>query len=45
MKDEVSIEKGKFDRLLKKMLVTPPLPKSAVKVAKPKPKKKKNGPK
>ena len=37
---EIAIDKEKFDNLLKKMLATPPLPKSEVKVAKPKPKKK-----
>jgi len=37
---EIAIDKGKFDALLKKMLDTPPLPKSEVKVANPKPKKK-----
>jgi hypothetical protein len=36
----VTVDKSKFDALLGKMLVTPPLPKSAVRVAKPKPKKK-----
>lgn len=37
---EVTIEKAKFDALLRKMLATPPLPKSEVKADKPKPKKK-----
>lgn len=37
---EIKIEKAKFDRLLQKMLETPPLPKSDVRVDKPKPKKK-----
>jgi hypothetical protein len=36
----VTVQKDKFDALLKKMLDTPPLPKSEVKVDKPKPKKK-----
>jgi len=38
---EIAVDKDKFDSLLRKMLETPPLPKSAVKVEKPKPKKKK----
>jgi hypothetical protein len=38
---EIKIEKEKFDALLQKMLKTPPLPKSEVRVAKPKPKKRK----
>ena len=38
MKD-ATVNKSKFDALLGRMLATPPLPKSAVKVAKPKPKK------
>jgi hypothetical protein len=38
MKD-ATVNKSKFEALLGKMLATPPLPKSAVKVAKPKPKK------
>jgi len=42
MNDDLIANKGKFDRLLRKMLATPPLPKSEVKVAKPKPKKRKN---
>jgi hypothetical protein len=29
--DEVTVDKNKFDRLLRKMLATPPLPKSEVK--------------
>jgi hypothetical protein len=41
MADEITVNKRKFDALLQKMLKTPPLPKSEVKVAKPKPKKKK----
>lgn len=36
---DVKVNKDKFDALLKKMLSTPPLPSSEVKVAKPKPKK------
>jgi hypothetical protein len=40
--DPVTVDKNKFDELLRKMLETPPLPKSEVKVANPKPKKKKN---
>jgi hypothetical protein len=36
---DITADKAKFDALLKKMLATPPLPKSDVKVAKPKPKK------
>jgi|HubBroStandDraft_4_1064222.scaffolds.fasta_scaffold5681666_1 hypothetical protein len=39
--NEIVVDKGKFDRLLGKMLTTPPLPKSEVKVANPKPKKRK----
>jgi len=35
------VDKDKFDRLLSKMLSIPPLPKAAIRVAKPKPKKKK----
>jgi hypothetical protein len=38
--DEITVNKEKFDTLLRQMLKTPPLPKSKVKVAKPKPKKK-----
>jgi hypothetical protein len=41
MPDDVVVDKKKFDRLLRKMLETDPLPASDVKVAKPKPKKKK----
>ena len=37
---EIKVDKEKFDHLLQKMLQTPPLPKSEVRVAKPKPKKK-----
>jgi hypothetical protein len=40
MPKDIVVDKGKFDRLLRKMLNTPPLPKSEVRVAKPKPKKK-----
>lgn len=42
MKQDIAVDKTKFDALLRKMLATPPLPKSEVKVAKPKPKKRKN---
>jgi hypothetical protein len=38
---DITIEKGKFDALLQKMLKTAPLPKSEVRVTKPKPKKRK----
>jgi hypothetical protein len=41
MPDDLVVDKEKFDDLLKTMLNTPPLPKSEVKVANPKPKKKK----
>jgi len=41
MPDEILVDKTKFDRLLRKMVNTPPLPKSEVKVAKPKPNKSK----
>jgi len=37
--EDVTVNKAKFDALLGRMLATPPLPKSAVKVANPKPKK------
>ena len=37
---DITVPKEKFDKLLRKMLETPPLPKSEVKVQKPKPKKK-----
>ena len=37
---EVTIQKEKFDKLLRQMLKTTPLPKSEVKVEKAKPKKK-----
>jgi hypothetical protein len=40
-KTEIVVGKTKFDALLTRMLNTPPLPKSEVKVAHPKPKKKK----
>jgi len=39
--NEITVDKVKFDQLLGKMLASPPLPKSEVKVANPKPKKKK----
>jgi len=42
MPEEIKVDKSKFDSLLGKMLRTPPLPKSDVRVAKPKPKKRKN---
>jgi hypothetical protein len=42
MTQDVVVNKPKFDRLLRKMLDTPPLPKADVKVANPKPKKKKS---
>jgi hypothetical protein len=38
---EITVKKKKFDSLLGQMLNTPPLPKSEVKVNKPKPKKRK----
>jgi hypothetical protein len=38
-KPEIVADKNKFDALLTRMLNTPPLPKSEVKVAHPKPKK------
>ena len=41
MSEEIVADKSKFDKLLRKMLETPPLPKSEVKVANPKPKRKK----
>ncbi len=41
MSNDVVVNKGKFDGLLRRMLTTPPLPKSEVKVAKPKPNKRK----
>jgi hypothetical protein len=40
MAKDVLVDRDKFNTLLQKMLNTPPLPKSEVKVAKPKPKKK-----
>ncbi len=40
MPEEILVDKAKFNRLLTKMLNTPPLPKSEVKVEHPKPKKK-----
>jgi hypothetical protein len=42
MTTEIVVNKSKFDRLLRKMLETAPLPRAEVKVANPKPKKKKN---
>jgi hypothetical protein len=41
MPDDLVVNKSKFDALLGKMLNTPPLPKSEVKVANPKPNKRK----
>lgn len=38
---DIAVDKDKFDALLGRMLNTPPLPKTDVKVAKPKPKKQK----
>jgi hypothetical protein len=40
-KKDIVVSKDKFDALLTRMVNTPPLPKSEVKVAKPKPKKRK----
>ena len=40
MAEDVKVDKDKFDALLQKMLNAQPLPRSEVKVAKPKPKKK-----
>jgi hypothetical protein len=37
MPPEILVDKAEFDRLLTKMLNSPPLPKSEIKVAKPKP--------
>jgi hypothetical protein len=37
--EDVKVDKCKFDALLQKMLSTPPLPKSEVKVKKRKPKR------
>jgi hypothetical protein len=42
MPEEITVDKEKFDTLLRRMLETPPLPKSEVKVAKPKPNKRKH---
>jgi hypothetical protein len=42
MTKEITANKSKFDRLLKKMLETPPLPKADIRVAKPKSKRKKS---
>jgi hypothetical protein len=39
MPQEITADKTKFDHLLRKMLATPPLPKSEIKVKNPKPKK------
>jgi hypothetical protein len=39
---EIVADKAKFDALLARMLNTPPLPKSEIRVAKPKPKKRKS---
>jgi hypothetical protein len=41
LSSDITVDKDKFDRLLGKMLASPPLPKSEIKVANPKPKKKK----
>jgi hypothetical protein len=41
MTQEIVVNKPKFDHLLRKMLETPPLPKVDIKVANPKPKKRK----
>ena len=41
MPEEIVVPKAKFDKLLKKMLATPPLPKAEIRVANPKPKKRK----
>jgi len=38
----MKVDKNKFDTLLRKMLETPPLPKSEVQVKHPKPKKRKD---
>ena len=37
MGEDVKVDKEKFDALLGAMLSTPPLPKSAVKVSRPRP--------
>jgi len=42
MAQDVTVDKSKFDSLLKKMLATPPLPKAEVKTPRSKPKTKKN---
>jgi hypothetical protein len=39
MAKDITADKERFNTLLKKMLQTPPLPKTEVKVEKPKPKK------
>lgn len=41
MPEEIVVPKAKFDRLLKKMLTTQPLPKAEIRAANPKPKKRK----
>ena len=41
MSNDTVVDKDKFDCLLSKMLSTPPLPKADIRVAKPKPKKRK----
>jgi hypothetical protein len=41
MADELVVNKAKFDKLLRKMLETPPLPKADIRVANPKPNKNK----
>ena len=40
MTEDARVDKSKFDALLKAMLSIPPLPKSEVRVGKPKPRKK-----
>jgi hypothetical protein len=40
MPEDVKVDKDRFNTLLRKMLDTPPLPKTDVKVDNPKPKKK-----
>jgi hypothetical protein len=42
MPQQILVDKAKFETLLRKMVNTPPLPLSEVRVAKPKPKKKKS---
>jgi len=41
MAQDITVDKTKFDSLLGRMLQSPPLPKSEVKVEHPKPKKRK----